>query len=135
MKKYIILLTLIFALSAFSADKTKMITLNVSGMTCESCAGTVEKALKKVNGVKEVKVDLKSNKASVTMASTTTSATLIKAVKDAGFSANEGKAPVKSEIKKHSKSEAEDCGDGCCGDDCKTDAKPMKSKKNESKKS
>lgn len=135
MKKMIVLFTIVFSLSLFAADKTKMVTLNVSGMTCESCAGTVEKALKKVSGVKEVKVDLKNNKAIVTLASATTSATLIKAVSDAGFSANEGKAPAKKEMKKQTMSESEECGDGCCGDDCGTDAKPTKAKKTEAKKS
>lgn len=135
MKKMIVLFTIVFSLSLFAADKTKMVTLNVSGMTCESCAGTVEKALKKVSGVKEVKVDLKNNKAMVTLASATNSATLIKAISDAGFSANEGKAPAKKEMKKQTMSESEECGDGCCGDDCGTDAKPTKAKKTEAKKS
>lgn len=133
MKKMILFFTLVFALSAFSADKTKTITLNVSGMTCGSCVSTVEKALKKVDGVKEAKVDLKTNKATVTFASTTTSATLIKAVGDAGFSAAEGKSAPKTEMKKKSKSEGEHCGDGCCGDDCYTDAKSTKVKKTETK--
>ena len=112
-----------------------MITLIVSGMTCESCAETVGKALKKVDGVKGVKVDLKNKKAMVTLASATTSEALIKAVSDAGFSANEGKPPAKSEMKKQSKSGNEDCTDGCCGADGKSEAKSGKAKKTEVKKS
>lgn len=135
MNKMIVLLMVVFSLSLYSADKTKMVTLNVTGMTCESCAGTVEKALKKVDGVKEVKIDLKNNKAMVTLASATTSASLIKAVSDAGFSANEGKATAKTEMKKQSKTEGEDCDGACCGDECDTETKPMKSKKSEAKKS
>ncbi|MDP1676496.1 MAG: heavy metal-associated domain-containing protein [Bacteroidota bacterium] len=135
MKKMIVLLTLVFSISLFSAEKSKTVILNVSGMTCESCVGTVEKALKKVDGVKEVKVDLKNKKATVTLASTTTSATLIKAVSDAGFSANEGKTASKTDVKKKSKSGDEDCSDGCCGDESKMDGRPMKSKKSDAKKS
>ena len=130
-----LLFTLIFSLTAFSADKTKMISLNVSGMTCEKCVSSVEKALKSVKGVKEAKVDLKNKKATVTLATTTSSASLIKAVSDAGFTANAGESTTKSEVKKHSKSEGENCGDGCCGDDCATDAKSTKTKKTEVKKS
>jgi mercuric transport protein len=114
----------------FAAEKTKTVTLNISGMTCESCAGTVEKALQKVNGVKEAKVDLKNKKAVVTFASAkTSSANLIKAVSDAGFDASEGSAP-KAGMKKQSSGE-ENCEDGCCGEE---DAAPAKSKKSETKK-
>ncbi len=135
MKKMIVLLTLVFSLSLVAADKTKLVTLNVSGMTCESCVGTVEKALKKVDGVKEVKVDLKNNKATVILASTGTSASLIKAVSDAGFSANEGKSTAKTEMKKQMKSESEGCGEGSCNEECDPDAKPVKAKKTDAKKS
>lgn len=135
MKQMIFLFTLIFSLTLFATDKTKTVTLNVSGMTCASCVGSVEKALKGVNGVKEAKVDLKKKQATVTLASTTTSATLIKAVSDAGFDASEGKSAQKTEMKKQMKSEGGDCGDGCCGDECDNDAKPTKAKKTEAKKS
>ena len=131
MKKMIVLFTLVFAFSAFAADKVKTVTLNVSGMSCQSCAGTVEKALNKVDGVKEAKVDLKQNKATIIFASAKTSiSSLIKAVSDAGFDASNGKATQKSEMKKKS---AE--GDDCCGDECDTHAKGTKAKKTEVKKS
>ncbi|MFA6457286.1 MAG: heavy metal-associated domain-containing protein [Bacteroidota bacterium] len=130
MKQLLISFILIFSFTLFAADKTKTVSLNISGMTCESCAGTVEKALKKVDGVKEAKVDLKNKKAVVTFASAKTSSTvLIKAVSDAGFGASEG-AATKSGMKKQSSGD-EKCDDGCCGED---DAAPAKIKKSETKK-
>ena len=38
-------------------------TLEIEGMTCASCVGRVEKALKKVEGVAEVAVNLATEKA------------------------------------------------------------------------
>ncbi len=43
---------------AILQDNLKIITLNVEGMTCSSCADTVKSALSKVKGVKAVRVDL-----------------------------------------------------------------------------
>ncbi len=136
MKHLVILLTIICSLYLVASDKLKTVTLNVEGMTCQSCAGTVEKSLKKINGVKEAKVDLKNNTATITLASAkTTTASLIKAVSDAGFDASEGTAAT-SEMKKKSKSNDDDaCGDNCCGDENKTHTKPTKAKKTEVKKS
>lgn len=37
-------------------------TFDVEGMTCASCVRTVEKAVKKINGVADVSVNLLSNK-------------------------------------------------------------------------
>jgi copper ion binding protein len=136
MKKCIVLFTLVIAVSAFSAEKIKTVTLSVSGMTCQSCVNTVEKALKKVEGVKEAKADLKKNRVTVSYASATiTSAMLVEAVSNAGFSASEGTTAPKTEMKKHDKSVKEDCKDGCCGDDDAKSMKHSKMKKTESKKS
>lgn len=116
MKQLIVLFTLIFTVSAFAGDKT--IKLSVNGMTCNSCASTVEKALKGVNGVSEAKVDLKAKKATIVLVSNSKTSTdaLVKAVADAGFTASTEKAEAKSEMKQ---SEKCDDGSGCCGDDCK----------------
>ncbi|MFA5832694.1 MAG: heavy metal-associated domain-containing protein [Bacteroidota bacterium] len=136
MKKYIVLITVVFALSVFAKDKTKTISLSISGMTCQSCASTVEKALKGVSGVTKAKVDLNDKKATVTYASAKTStSSLIKAVVDAGFDAHEGKAGSKTELKKQSKSDGEECEDDCCGDEGDSHSKSMKTKKSETKKS
>jgi len=135
MKHLMLILMLAFSLTAVAADKDKTITLNISGMTCQSCATTVEKALKKVGGVKEAKVNLAEKKATVVVASAkTTIASLIKAVDDAGFTASEGKATPQTDVKKK-KAEGDDCDGDCCGDECGTDSKPATSKKGESKKS
>ena len=133
MKQMIFFFTLVFSLSLFASDKAKTVSLNISGMSCEHCASKVEKALKHVNGVKEAKVNLKNNKATVTVASAAASTELlIKAVSDAGFDASEGTSAPKTEMKKHSKSDGT-CDDGCCDENGKTGAKKMK--KAETKKS
>src|SRR5699024_10843636 len=43
--------------------------LLVEGMTCASCAASVEKALRKVQGVEDVNVNLATNKATIEYAS------------------------------------------------------------------
>src|SRR4030042_1360760 len=45
--------------------ETKQITLPVTGMTCANCVGTVERSLKKVEGVKLAAVNLSSERATV----------------------------------------------------------------------
>ncbi|MBF0235541.1 MAG: heavy-metal-associated domain-containing protein [Desulfamplus sp.] len=39
------------------------ITLNVEGMSCSHCSGTVQKALESINGLSGINVDLKGKKA------------------------------------------------------------------------
>jgi copper chaperone len=46
--------------------------LGISGMTCDKCVQRVEKALRSVNGVTEVRVDLKAARATVTFDTTKT---------------------------------------------------------------
>ena len=41
-------------------------TVKISGMTCSHCASNVARALKEVNGVEDVSVDLKGGSATVT---------------------------------------------------------------------
>lgn len=43
----------------------KKIDFNVTGMSCEHCVATVEKAVVELEGVKKVKVNLKKEKATV----------------------------------------------------------------------
>ncbi len=43
----------------------KHLTLPVTGMTCANCVSTVERSLKKINGVQEANVNLSSERASV----------------------------------------------------------------------
>jgi len=46
--------------------------LGIEGMTCDNCVKTLTKALKQVNGVKDVNVDRASARASVTFDTTKT---------------------------------------------------------------
>lgn len=61
-------------------------TLAIEGMTCASCAQTVEKAVKKVSGVNEASVNLATEKLQVTFDETQTTIPAIEqAVKQAGY--------------------------------------------------
>lgn len=67
----------------------KRIQLSLSGMHCSSCAGLIEKSLKKVPGVKEANVNFAAEKASVLLdEAITPKETLIEAVKKTGYGAN-----------------------------------------------
>ncbi len=64
------------------------IDLNVSGMTCASCVGRVEKALKNVPGVVDASVNLASGRAHVNLSTSgPTASDLTKAVINAGYEA------------------------------------------------
>ena len=62
------------------------ITLKISGMSCQNCVRHVTEALKSVNGVTDVEVDLVSGDAKVEYAEVPTDL-LIKAVAEAGYEA------------------------------------------------
>ncbi|AKF44268.1 Cation transport ATPase [Pseudomonas syringae pv. syringae B301D] len=66
---------------------TTTFDLPISGMTCASCAGRVERALAKVPGVNSVTVNLANERAHVDTAAHTDPQTLIDAVSRAGYSA------------------------------------------------
>lgn len=62
---------------------------NVEGMTCASCAQTVEKTAKKLEGTNEASVNLATEKLAVDYDSTVlTEADIIQAVRDAGYEAS-----------------------------------------------
>jgi P-type Cu+ transporter len=61
--------------------------LTVSGMTCASCVGRVEKALKGVAGVTKAEVNLATETAHVETDAATSTAALIQAVEQAGYAA------------------------------------------------
>lgn len=46
-------------------NSTTKTEIKISGMSCAHCVARVEKSLKDVDGVKEVKVDLETGKATV----------------------------------------------------------------------
>ncbi|WP_195794437.1 heavy metal translocating P-type ATPase [Kinneretia sp. DAIF2] len=63
------------------------LTLSVEGMTCASCVGRVEKALKKVPGVAAAEVNLATETAQVRLLAGTDPAALLGAVAKAGYQA------------------------------------------------
>ncbi|CAB3813244.1 heavy metal translocating P-type ATPase [Achromobacter aegrifaciens] len=63
------------------------IELSVTGMTCASCVGRVEKALKAVPGVSSASVNLATERASITAAGGVPVSALIQAVAKAGYEA------------------------------------------------
>ena len=64
------------------------ITLNVSGMTCKHCSGSVQQALNAVEGVTSATVNLEDQKAQVQCNDNVQVETLIKAIDDIGFEAS-----------------------------------------------
>ncbi|MEB3095515.1 heavy metal translocating P-type ATPase [Achromobacter sp. D10] len=63
------------------------VELSVAGMTCASCVGRVEKALKAVPGVSNATVNLATERASVTATGGVPASALIQAVAKAGYEA------------------------------------------------
>ncbi len=65
---------------------SRQIILPVQGMTCASCAGHIEKALSKVEGVAKVNVNLATERATVEFANGDVEiGDLVKAVREAGY--------------------------------------------------
>jgi len=63
----------------------KKIKLSISGMHCGSCAGNIERALKKVSGIENVTVSAVTNKAFVEVDEKTSEEDMKKAVTRAGY--------------------------------------------------
>ena len=81
-------LTLLSPMTTRAGDTTTK--LIVQGMTCSACPAAVSKALKQVNGVKEVQVSLTDKQAVVVANELVKADALIGAVAKAGFSATVG---------------------------------------------
>lgn len=65
---------------------TKTLELGVTGMTCAACVGRVERALKKVDGVLDARVNLATERAFIDYASSKTSKTQLESViREAGY--------------------------------------------------
>ncbi|KAH7839493.1 hypothetical protein Vadar_004995 [Vaccinium darrowii] len=47
------------------SEETSKALFSVTGMTCSACAGSVEKAVKRLPGIKEAVVDVLNNRAQV----------------------------------------------------------------------
>jgi copper chaperone CopZ len=54
---------LLASISLFAAEKE--VNMNIKGMTCQMCAGSVKETLMKTDGVKDAKIYLKDGKAVV----------------------------------------------------------------------
>ncbi|WID99154.1 heavy metal translocating P-type ATPase [Bosea vestrisii] len=75
-----------------ATDLPGTISLPIEGMTCASCVGRIERALKAVPGVETVSVNLATERASVTTRSVVARATLVEAIEDVGYSVPETSA-------------------------------------------
>jgi len=75
--------------------------LPISGMTCASCAGRVERALNKVPGVKAVSVNLANEQAHIETNGEPDSAALIAAVAKAGYGATLAQDPTLAADQQH----------------------------------
>ena len=75
-----------------ATDLSRTILLPIEGMTCASCVGRVERALKAVPGVDAVSVNLATERASITTRSTIARAQLVEAIENAGYSVPETSA-------------------------------------------
>lgn len=86
MNRLIIVFALLAALSAPAWAARQTVTLLVTGMTCAACPITIKKALNKVEGVENIKVNLEEKKALVTFDDAKTNVqALLEATKNAGY--------------------------------------------------
>lgn len=69
-----------------ATEAVETTSLPIEGMTCASCVGAIEKALKAVPGVETALVNLATEKARITHATTVTRATLVATIEGAGYS-------------------------------------------------
>jgi len=69
----------------FEGVKMKKIKMTISGMHCGSCAGNIERSLKKVSGVKSVSISAITNKGFVEIDDNVSDESLKKAVSKAGY--------------------------------------------------
>jgi Cu+-exporting ATPase len=90
-------------LSIPPGDAAASFKFGISGMTCASCVGRVERALKKVPGVVDASVNLATESATVQADAEVTRDALFAAVADAGYEANvvESDAPPAADPHAH----------------------------------
>ena len=85
MRRFLVALTLGMPLAAFAAAPQTAV-LDVQNMTCSMCSVTIRKALEKVPGVVDAKVDYDHKTATIRYDGDKTSpAALMKATTNAGF--------------------------------------------------
>ncbi len=88
MRLIIVMVLLLVGSAALAAEMRT--TLSLSGLTCAACSAAVTKALKEVNGVREVTVSPDQRQAVVVADEPVAPDALIAAVARAGFSATVG---------------------------------------------
>ena len=71
--------------TGFGVKRYPELTLGIQGMTCASCVGRVEKALKKVDNVADAQVNLATEKATIQVLQPINHQILAQAVQKAGF--------------------------------------------------
>jgi Cu+-exporting ATPase len=85
--------------------------LNISGMSCASCVGRIEKALRKLSGVRAVSVNLATESAHISVIKNLLNVSqLIVAIKDAGYtaiSADETQAGIDDSLQGEAKTSRE----------------------------
>lgn len=62
-------------------------TLAIEGMHCAGCAGSIERALGRLDGVTEVRMDREAHRAEIEHDASLSSEALVDVVKDIGFAA------------------------------------------------
>ena len=89
MRKWILTLVAAFSLgAAMAAAPAAVVVLDAENITCPACGITIRKALQKVSGVTDTKVDTRAETVTVTFDSSQTDTTAIaRAVTEAGFPA------------------------------------------------
>ena len=89
MRRSLLALAVVLSPLVALAGTPQTVTLKVQNMTCSVCPITVKKALEKVRGVANVKVDLGAKTATVTFDPEKANAgALIKATTEAGYPAS-----------------------------------------------
>lgn len=84
----------------------KKVRFDVQGMTCSSCSSHVERAVNKLNGIKDVNVNLLSNNMIVDYDETITdNDTIIQSVVEAGYGATVSDNDINKKEMKHEKIE------------------------------
>ena len=82
-----------------------ILSFGVEGMDCSSCAATVEKALRGIDGVRDVRVDVMGGRVTVSYAvGSATWPDLAGAVSRAGYRVIDGAPPARPEINPHAAS-------------------------------
>jgi copper ion binding protein len=81
-------------LSSLPVSTSQTLGIPISGMTCASCVGRVEKAIRAVEGVQSVAVNLATERAQVTAAPGIKPEAVLNAIRNAGYEPREENADL-----------------------------------------